>query len=100
MPEPSVTAWDGDPPTRTDIERRFADEGLSPRAWSNAPGDTYDWHQHGYHKVLYCTRGSIVFHTRSGDFELSPGDRLDVPPGCEHAATVGPAGVECLEASG
>jgi quercetin dioxygenase-like cupin family protein len=52
-----------------------------------------------YTKVLYCVSGSIVFHTREGDFELAPGDRLEVDPGTDHAATVGPGGVVCLEAA-
>jgi quercetin dioxygenase-like cupin family protein len=75
------------------------DEGLEPRRWGNAPGDTYGWHEHGYHKVLYCLSGSIVFHTRTdGDLELHPGDRLEIEPGTAHAATVGDQGVECVEA--
>ena len=75
-------------------------EGCSaPRAWANAPGDAYGWHAHGYHKVLFCLDGSIVFHTRRGDVALERGDRLDLPPATEHAATVGPAGCACVEAS-
>jgi mannose-6-phosphate isomerase-like protein (cupin superfamily) len=75
------------------------DEDCSaPHTWSNGPGDTYGWHSHGYHKVLFCLSGSIVFHTREGDVELDAGDRLDLGPGTDHAATVGPSGVECLEA--
>ena len=74
-------------------------DGLTPRRWSNAPGDTYGWHRHDYHKVLYCVAGSIVFHTGdTGDLELHPGDRLDLDPGTDHAATVGGEGVECVEA--
>jgi len=34
-----------------------------------------------------------------GDFELRPGDRLDVDPGTPHGATVGPEGVTCVEAT-
>jgi hypothetical protein len=49
--------------------------------------------------VLYCAAGSIVFHLPDGDVTLGAGDRLDVAPGTEHAATVGPAGVKCVEAS-
>ena len=94
-----LTKWDGPPPDRRAIERRFADEGLSARSWSNAPGDRYGAHSHGYHKVLYCVSGGIVFHTGDGDVDLRPGDRLDVEPGTEHSATVGPEGVECMEAS-
>jgi mannose-6-phosphate isomerase-like protein (cupin superfamily) len=69
-----------------------------PRVWGNGSGDTYGWHAHGYHKVLFCLDGSIVFHTRDGDVALEAGDRLDLPPGAEHAATVGPSGVRCVEA--
>lgn len=79
--------------------RIFAEEGLLPRVWSNSPGDTYPWHRHPYHKVLVCVEGSITFHTREGDVHLEVGDRLDLPPETEHAATVGPRGVTCWEAA-
>ncbi len=94
-----VTPGDHDPASTDDVESRMWAEGLAPRSWSNGPGDTYGWHRHGYHKILYCLSGSIVFHTRDdGDLELHPGDRLDVEPGTDHAATVGAEGVRCVEA--
>lgn len=94
-----VTRNGGQSPATSDIERRMRDEGLDPRRWGNGPGDRYGWHEHGYHKVLYCLSGSIVFHTRSdGDIELQAGDRLEIEPGTAHAATVGSSGVECMEA--
>jgi quercetin dioxygenase-like cupin family protein len=97
-----VSAWITRREERTgeagDYEKELRNQGLSPRAWSNGPGDRYGWHDHGYHKVLYCVSGSIVFHTRDADYELHPGDRLDVAPGTQHAATVGPEGVQCIEA--
>ena len=77
----------------------FAAEGLEPHAWSNAAGHRYAPHAHPYHKVLYCVAGSITFHTAEGDTTLHPGDRLDLPPGTEHGATVGPDGVTCMEAA-
>ena len=89
----------GKAPLREDIQAKFAEENLSPHAWGNDPNYEYGRHSHGYHKVLYCVSGSIVFHTDEGDFPLEPGDRLDVEPGTEHAATVGPEGVECMEAA-
>ena len=90
----------GAPPTSEELGRWFQSECLSPSEWGNGPGDTYDWHAHGYHKVLFCLSGSIVFHTKDdGNLELEPGDRLDVEPGTEHAATVGPEGVRCMEAA-
>ncbi len=86
--------------TRADAEAAFAAEGCSdPRAWGNGPGDAYGSHDHAFHKVLFCLNGSIVFHLRDGDVELTSGDRLDLEPGTEHAATVGPDGCRCIEAS-
>ncbi len=84
---------------RREAIERMAEEGCSPpRFWGNAPGDRYGWHSHDYHKVLFCLTGSITFHTRSCDIEMGAGDRLDLAPGTEHAVTVGPLGVECVEA--
>jgi mannose-6-phosphate isomerase-like protein (cupin superfamily) len=78
----------------------FRAEGCSaPRPWGNGPGDTYGRHAHAYHKVLFCLEGSIAFHLDGGDVELRAGDRLDLEPGTEHGATVGPDGVSCVEAS-
>ncbi len=48
--------------------------------------------------MLFCLEGSIVFHTDDGDVELAAGDRLDLPAGTAHAATVGPDGCACIEA--
>ncbi len=89
----------GDAKDVESIPERFRAEGLTPHSWSNAPGDVYGWHQHDYDKVLYCGRGSITFHGRDGDHRLAPGDRLEIEAGTEHAATVGPEGVECMEAA-
>jgi quercetin dioxygenase-like cupin family protein len=83
----------------SEVEEILRAEGLQPREWSNGPGDVYGWHDHPYHKVLYCLEGSIVFHLESGDVELAAGDRLDIPAGTRHAATVGLGGVRCVEAA-
>ena len=94
-----IAKADVQPPDRERIEARYAEEGLRPYSWGNAAGERYDWHAHRYTKVLYCVTGSIVFHTRDGDLALEPGDRLELDPGTEHAATVGDEGVLCLEAA-
>ncbi len=93
-----VQRCEGSPPSEQQLEAWFRQEGLSPRSWGNSPGDRYEWHEHDYHKVLFCVSGRIVFHTDDGDFELGAGDRLDVEPGTRHAATVGADGVQCIEA--
>jgi mannose-6-phosphate isomerase-like protein (cupin superfamily) len=81
------------------LEAFRAEDCSAPRPWGNGPGDTYGRHAHGYHKVLFCLDGSITFHLENGDIELEPGDRLDIEPGTEHGATVGPNGCSCVEAS-
>ena len=87
--------------TRADALETFVAEGCSaPRSWGNGPGDAYGWHEHAQPKVLFCLEGSIVFHTDEGDVALESGDRLDLPAGTPHAATVGPAGCACVEAWG
>lgn len=91
--------WDGPPPSADDLDARLVGEGLHPRHWGNGPGDTYPWHRHDYHKVLYCIDGTITFHLGDGDdVTLGPGDRLEIEPGTDHAASVGPEGVRCVEA--
>ena len=81
---------------RDEIAQLLAQHG-KPRWWSNGPGDTYAPHAHAYHKVLYCVTGTIIFHVDGEDHMLSSGDRLDVEADTEHAATVGPEGVQCGE---
>jgi quercetin dioxygenase-like cupin family protein len=101
MTAPSVTPWSAPgAPTEEALDALLHREGLTPRWWSNGPGDRYGAHSHPYHKVLYCARGSVRFLVE-GDhmFELLPGDRLDLPPDTSHSAIVGPAGVACVEAA-
>jgi len=75
-------------------------EGLAPYRWSNSAYDVYPPHCHRYHKVVYCLRGTIrfVLTAENESLELRAGDRLDLEPGTEHSAFVGPEGVVCLEA--
>jgi quercetin dioxygenase-like cupin family protein len=82
-----------------DVRAELEARGLDLQSWSNGPGDTYGWHDHGYHKTLVCLAGSIVVHTDDGDVSLSAGDVLELEPHTRHAATVGPHGVRCAEAA-
>src|SRR5918998_5552366 len=84
--------------TREEIEKAFADEGLSPHSWSNRANYFYEPHLHDYDKVLYCVQGEVTFHLSDGDIVLHPGQRVDIPAGARHAATVGSDGVEWMEA--
>lgn len=86
--------------TRSELEARLRQEGLDPAAWSNGPGDRYAAHEHGYDKVIVVADGSIRFGlpARGEGASLAAGDRLELPAGTTHDATVGPVGVTCLEA--
>lgn len=82
--------------------RSFMEEmhsaGYPVTVWSNGPGYTYRAHAHPYKKILYCPEGTVAFRFSDRDVTLSAGERMVVGPGVEHAATVGPAGVRCVEA--
>lgn len=80
------------------LRRRLADEGLDAGTWSNGPGDRYGAHEHAYDKVIVAASGSIVFGVPAGPIRLAAGDRLELPSGTSHDATVGTEGVACLEA--
>jgi quercetin dioxygenase-like cupin family protein len=73
---------------------------VSVTTWSNGPGAVYDAHRHDYDKVLLVDAGSIRFALPElgRDVDLAAADRLDLPAGTLHAATVGRAGVTCVEA--
>jgi uncharacterized protein YjlB len=82
------------------LRERLRAEGLSPSAWGSGPGDRYAAHDHDDDKVLVVAAGSIRFGLPgSGEVaDMAVGDRLDLPAGTAHDATVGPDGVTCLEA--
>lgn len=79
---------------------RLAEEGLTASVWGNGPDERYAEHRHGYDKVLVVTAGSIVFGLPelARDVAMRVGDRLELPAGTLHGATVGAGGVTCLEA--
>jgi quercetin dioxygenase-like cupin family protein len=84
----------------TDPAARLRAEGLEPGAWANGPGDRYAAHDHPYDKVIVVTAGSIDFGlpASGAHLVLEAGDRLELPAGTRHDATVGTDGVACLEA--
>jgi quercetin dioxygenase-like cupin family protein len=102
MPAATVTVqpWGNDqPPTETTIRQILRAEGLEHYRWSNGPGDVYGAHTHPYHKVLYVVAGTITFGLPADEQQvvLHTGDRMELPPGINHDAVVGPEGVVCIE---
>ena len=82
------------------FQAAFLAEGCSPpRFWGNGPGETYGRHDHGYHKVLFCLGGSIVFHLDDGDVALHPGSGSTWHPGRRTPPPSAPRAAQCVEAS-
>ena len=79
------------------IEESLRREADDVYRWSNGPGDRYARHSHAYTKILYCVSGSIDFSLDDRVINLRAGDRMVLPAGTAHSATVGPEGCECVE---
>ncbi len=97
----TIIPWDAtEPPSESAIRSILAEENLKPYAWGNNPGDVYQAHTHEYDKVIYVIQGSITFGLpeEGKQVALKAGDRLELPAGTQHNATVGENGVRCLEA--
>jgi quercetin dioxygenase-like cupin family protein len=96
-----ITRWPGsEPPSRSELERRLAEEGFSPWSWSDAAGTRYGDHTHPHTEVRWIYKGKIRIGTGGEVFELGPGDRLDMPPDTVHWAEVpesGPVSYLCGE---
>lgn len=88
------------PLPESEVVAFFESRNLTSSRWSNGPGEVYSVHTHRYRKILFCVKGSITFSLSdlNQDIALRPGDRLTLPPGTRHGATVGPEGVTCIEA--
>ena len=101
MDSVSVVRWQSENPvSEQELRAILAAEKLEAMRWSNGPGETYATHDHSYDKVIYVVAGAIAFELpATGDkVLLHTGDRLELPSGTTHSATVGPEGVTCLEA--
>ncbi len=85
-----------DVPERSRLVAELAREGLRVTEWSDEPGAVYTEHAHETAEVRVVLEGSMAVTTRSGTFELRPGDRIDLAPAEPHAAVVGPDGVRYL----
>lgn len=85
------------PLPEAEVAAFFTARGVRPTRWANEPGAVYEPHAHAYRKTLFCLGGGITFALPDGSVTLRAGDRLIIPSGVRHSATVGPAGVICLE---
>ena len=82
-----------------DVLALMTNDGLEPSFWTGAPGQVFAWHEHPDTKILYAVSGALTFTLRDGSsYSLVADDRIDLSAHTYHTATVGPAGVRCIEA--
>lgn len=65
----------------------------SVHEWQDAPGTVHSEHSHLGKTTIMVTDGSITFDMAGQMKVLSPGQRLDIPAGTPHSASVGESGV-------
>jgi quercetin dioxygenase-like cupin family protein len=71
-------------------------EGLTVAEWTDEPSTHYPPHAHRRDEVLVVLDGSMTMVVEGIERRLGPGDRLELPAGARHTATVGPAGARYL----
>jgi len=89
--------WVGiEPPAEPELRRLLEAEGFRVLRWSDAPGATYEPHDHPHDESIWVVAGEIVFGVSGRDLALGPGDRLMLPRGTEHTARIGAGGATYL----
>lgn len=66
--------------------------------WYDEPHTHYTEHAHPTDEVLVILEGSMSMTVEGTDHHLGPGDRIELPGGATHTATVGDHGARYLVA--
>jgi len=85
----------GEPGERA-LRARLEEEGFEVHSWRDPADRIYDEHHHDCDESLWLLRGSMVFRVKGRDYELRPGDRLQLPALVVHRAVAGPDGATYL----
>lgn len=64
--------------------------------WSDEAGAYYDQHSHPHREARIVLCGGMTLTIGSTEFDLSPGDRIDLDAGERHSARVHSSGVKYL----
>ncbi len=89
--------WNGNgEPIRHELEEVLLEDGFDPFAWIDQPDKRYELHAHSHDEMIWVIRGSMRFKVGDRRFDLGPGDKLALPRGHQHEASVGADGCEYL----
>ena len=101
-PRVRVVLWE-DPgrPDEDALGARLAADGYQAVRWSSEAAQGYPPHVHVYPELLWLVRGSLTVLLPAEDrmFELTPGDRIEIPQGTVHGTMAGPEGAAYLLAT-
>lgn len=88
-----LVRWDKDqPPTEEEAEAKLHREGYDSFRWHDVPGSTYPRHRHDRDECVWVLSGQITFTVNGEPTNLGPGDRLYLPAGTPHTASVPSSG--------
>ena len=86
--------------TKTSILSVLRMEGFDPHVWFGQDGDVYPLNTVPYQRIIWVAEGALTVQLpeQGQEFELQPGDRLDLPAGIPHVSMVSAEPLICVEA--
>lgn len=70
------------------LRRLLQQEGMATAWWSEVPGARTPEHAHPFPETHWILSGFLRMRVAGQQFDLGPGDRLDVPAGTKQGAEV------------
>jgi len=70
------------------LRSRLQQEGMATAWWSEIPGTRTAEHAHAFPETHWVLSGFLRMRVAGQQFDLGPGDRLDVPAGTKQGAEV------------
>ena|SRR3989338_5612289 len=79
-------------PEETHLREQLNREGYSVFLWADSAGTTYPPHSHEVDESIWVIKGEIAFGIGGREYLLKTGDRLLLPSGTTHTATIPDSG--------
>ncbi|MDO8520055.1 MAG: cupin domain-containing protein [Deltaproteobacteria bacterium] len=82
-------------PEETRLREQLSNEGYSVFLWADSAGTSYPPHRHEVDESIWVLNGEISFGIGGKEYALKSGDRLILPAGTEHTASI-PGSEKCF----